>query len=111
MLKYKLKTLRLARQKSAREVAADLGMPYTTYLHWESGPNEPNTDGLVRLASYYGVSVDWLLDYDPDGVLPEASAEGSENLTKLFDTIRLLDAAEVDEVLRFTRYVIQCRSD
>ena len=111
MLRTKLKMLRQSRQKTLREVAADLGMPYTTYSHWESGPNEPNTEGLIRLASYYGVSVDWLLGYDPDGVLPEASTEGAAEKADLIDLVSILSQSEAAEVLRYARYVVQSRGD
>jgi len=60
-----LKQLRLARNKSQSEVATALGMGAPTFSSWERGRTEPNIEGLKKLASYFGVKVDDLLETGP----------------------------------------------
>ena len=44
-----------------RETAAELGLPYTTYINYEKELREPNSETLVMLANHYNVSVDYLI--------------------------------------------------
>ena len=44
-----------------KECAAKLGIPYTTYVNYEKGVREPNSEMLVTLADFFGVSVDYLI--------------------------------------------------
>lgn len=44
-----------------RQVASDIGIPYTTYVNYEKGVREPNSEMLVILANYFSASVDYLL--------------------------------------------------
>ena len=46
---------------SMRQAAADLGMPYTTYVNYEKGAREPNSETLILLADYFGTSIDYML--------------------------------------------------
>lgn len=57
----RLRELRLARRLTMKRVAADLGLPYTTYVNYEKEEREPNAEMLMRLADYFGVSVDCLI--------------------------------------------------
>jgi len=57
----RLKELRVARKMNMRELAAHLNMPYTTYVNYEKGAREPNSETLIMLANFFGVSVDYLL--------------------------------------------------
>lgn len=60
-LKMRLKYLREQRGKTMRETAAELGLPYTTYINYEKELREPNSETLVMLANHYDVSVDYLI--------------------------------------------------
>ncbi len=44
-----------------REAAKRLNMPYTTYVNYEKGEREPNSETLIAIASFYGTSIDYLL--------------------------------------------------
>lgn len=46
---------------SMKEAAAKLKMPYTTYVNYEKGTREPNSETLIKLASFFGTSIDYLL--------------------------------------------------
>lgn len=62
MLGDRLKRLRGKRTQS--EVAKSLGITRARYSHYENGRNEPDTEMLQKLADYYQVTVDYLLNGD-----------------------------------------------
>lgn len=64
MLKDKLKQLRADRGVSQRVVAEALEAAQQTVASWEIGRTEPNSVMLKRLANYFNVSTDYLLDND-----------------------------------------------
>lgn len=64
MISMNLKFLRKSSGKSQEEVASDLQIKRTTLSGYENGSAEPNTENLVRIADYYGISVDQLLRAD-----------------------------------------------
>lgn len=56
-----LKKLREQRGFNMKEIAIKLGIPYTTYVGYEKGEREPNSDVLIKIANYYNTSVDFIL--------------------------------------------------
>ena len=76
----KIKELREAKGISMRQAALDLGMPYTTYVNYEKGAREPNSETLILLADYFGTSIDYMLGKNvffsdfvsnlPDNIIP-----------------------------------------
>lgn len=44
-----------------KECAARLKMPYTTYVNYEKGTREPNSETLIALSDFFHVSIDYLL--------------------------------------------------
>ena len=85
MVDDRLMKLRKAKGISMKQAAAELGLPYTTYVNYEKNINDPGSDILVKLAIYYGVTVDYLLGYHP----PK-----TEDFRKLY-----LEEAAEDEVM------------
>ena len=60
----RLKVLREMHNLNMREVASKLGIPYTTYVNYEKGTREPNSEMLISLANFYSVSIDYLIGRD-----------------------------------------------
>ena len=56
-----LKVLREKQQINMREAAKKLGIPYTTYVSYEKGEQNPSIKMLLILADYFGCTVDYLL--------------------------------------------------
>lgn len=46
---------------SMKEAAARLDMPYTTYVNYEKGTREPNSETLIKLSRFFGTTIDYLL--------------------------------------------------
>lgn len=63
-LGYKLKTLRVGQQLSRKQVADLVGVSISTIGLYESGERLPSLPILIKLATLYKTSVDYLLDID-----------------------------------------------
>lgn len=61
-----LKHLRESKKLSMKETASQLGMPYTTYVSYEKGDREPNSDVLIKLADFYSTTIDFILNAKPN---------------------------------------------
>jgi transcriptional regulator with XRE-family HTH domain len=107
-MKNRLSELRTKKGYSMRQAAKLMGLPYTTYVNYEKGDRDPNSEMLVFLADFYGVTVDYLIGKD------EAPAEGDE-LEQLLETLKnrpdmrllfnLASNATVDDVMRAVRII------
>ena len=68
MLNYKLneqiRTLRKARKMSQVELGKRLGVTKSCICNWESDNVQPSIEMLVRLASLFSVTTDYLLGLD-----------------------------------------------
>lgn len=65
----RIRELRQKRGLNMRQAADAIGIPYTTYINYEKGEREPNSEMLVRLSDFFGVSVDVLIgrrEEEPD---------------------------------------------
>lgn len=58
----KLKEIREDRDIKQKEIAKYLNVSQNTYSQYETGVISITADVLVKLANYYNVSVDYLLD-------------------------------------------------
>lgn len=57
----RIRSLRAEKNISMREAAQQLGLPYTTYVNYERGTREPNSETLIALANFYNTSIDYML--------------------------------------------------
>ncbi len=63
MINYgeELKYNRVKRNKSLLQVGTDTGISNANLSRWENGKVLPNIDFCVRLADYYGITLDELI--------------------------------------------------
>lgn len=85
MFQTRLKELREAAGYKSQQSFADVfGVAQSTVGGWEAGKREPNYATTMRLAKFFGVSVDDLLDHkDPKGNLIVQESEPSHNVVKV----------------------------
>lgn len=57
----RLRELRLSKNMNMRQAAAKFNLPYTTYVNYEKGARELNSEMLIMFATYYDVSTDYLI--------------------------------------------------
>lgn len=43
-------------------VSKDTGIPQTTLYEWKAGKSTPKVDKLLKIAQYFGVSLEYLLE-------------------------------------------------
>jgi transcriptional regulator with XRE-family HTH domain len=66
----RIRELRKRKKLTLRELAADLGIPFTTLGNYERGDRQPDFGFVLDVANYFGVSMDYLtrgddvIDYD-----------------------------------------------
>ena len=92
----RMKLLREEKGISMKEAAFKLGIPYTTYVNYEKGAREPNSEMLIEIANFYNTSIDYLLGKTDtridERVLDIVNEIGPETLAKagkIRDAIRL----------------------
>lgn len=61
MIGERIKSLRESKGYNMRQMAAALNLPYTTYVNYEKGAREPNSEQLILISKYFGVSIDYLM--------------------------------------------------
>ena len=101
MISERIKEARIKKGVSMRQAATDMGFPYTTYVNYEKGVSEPNSENLVKIAIYYNVSADYLvgvsvpkIDTHEDTPFPTLSQREQD----LVSAYRLLDDRQKDVI-------------
>jgi len=87
MIAERLKLLRRERKLTKRDLVKELPLNYSTYANYESGFREPNSETLQLLASYFAVSLDYLL--------------GVSNNRKKADEIAILTDDESEHIAKY----------
>lgn len=64
----RLKELRREKKLSQKELAENIRVHYRTLQRWESGESQIKPDKAQQLADYFGVSVGYILGYEPEGM-------------------------------------------
>ena len=58
----RLKEIRKSKGVSQLKMAMDLNMSQNTISRYETGEREPGINELIKIANYFNVSIDYLLD-------------------------------------------------
>jgi transcriptional regulator with XRE-family HTH domain len=66
MFKERLKQLRKERKYTQQQMADALGITLRAYQMYEGGENGPGVSGLIALADYFDVSLDYLVGRSDD---------------------------------------------
>ncbi len=109
----RLRQLRREQNISQAELAKRFDVHQTAICQWENGRANPDFDKLKRIATFFGVTVDYLLENEkseevilvdgiPDGML---SRQMNNFDFALFDEINRLDDAQKLDVLNFAKFI------
>lgn len=60
-LSERLRSLREERNLSQKSLVHEMGLALNTYVRYERGEREPVASVLVRMADFYGVTLDYLV--------------------------------------------------
>jgi len=62
--KQRLKELRIEKNLQQKDLAEIINVSKSAVSGWEVGRNQPNYEILMKLASYFEISIDYLLGYN-----------------------------------------------
>ena len=99
----RLRKCREQKGLSQKQVALEVGVRPPTVSQWESGAKIPSRENLAKLASLYGVTVDYLLDRSCDSS-PVTSSDLSADEIRLIQDYRSLNQ-QGKEYIRQTMYM------
>jgi transcriptional regulator with XRE-family HTH domain len=74
-MENRLKELRKAKGLSQEELGKAFGVSRLAYAHWESGKFDPDLETLVKLADYFGTSIDYIYKHDTEPTLQPGREE------------------------------------
>ena len=84
--------------KSGNSILKELSLSPTAISEWKKGKSKPTVDALIKIADYFGVSVDYLLGRDaPNAIIERPTAEFAEKYKHLFTDEDFVKIAKVYE--------------
>ena len=98
-MKIRLKELRERKGLSMREAAKQLGLAPSNYHNYETGEREPNSEMLIKLANFYGCSIDYMIGNEVR--YRDESTEIADQITRnpeLRSVFRLLSGASSKQI-------------
>lgn len=79
-----LKNLRENLNLSQKEIASKLCLKITTYWGYENGTRQMDYETLIKIADFFGCSIDYLLGHQTNGVVyVDGFTEPQQKLLKL----------------------------
>ena len=88
----KLKEIRVEKNLLQKDVAEKMQCTCSCISSWEKEITEPSIDDLIRLADFFGCTVDYLIGREEeDGVVIVSGNEVSKDESVLLDKLRCLD--------------------
>lgn len=95
-----LKYLRKINKLTQLETSNELKIPLRTYNAYENGEYEPNIETLIKIANYFNVSVDYIINRQQNNKIDISGlSEAQQNIIKM--------ATELDETnaIRVESYI------
>ena len=99
----RLKELRLANGLTQKELAKSIEVGRTTISEYESGKIVPKHEGLLKLANYFNVSVDYLTGVSDN---PATRQHNEHELDKLLNTLDYILMNEYDSPVRYEGVIL-----
>jgi len=91
MFSQRLRSLRVEKKLTKKDLAAILPLKYNTYANYESGFREPNMETLQLLARFFNVSLDYLASMTDNKKKADDIAYLNDEEHDFIDRYRLLD--------------------
>lgn len=95
-----LKKLRKDKNLSQLEVAKYLGTSQQNYCRYENGDNEPDINTLIKLATFFHVSVDYLIGNEQPNKVDLTSLSETKK-----DCIEEIQSLTEEEALAVTHFI------
>ena len=85
----RLKSLRKQSKKTQKELAEELGLSPASIISYEKAQKMPAIDTVIKIASYFHVSLDWLCGLN-DELPPGNQSENGRDFINLSDFFKTL---------------------
>ena len=73
-MRNRIRALRKAKGITMKQLGAVLGLAESTISQYETGKRDPDFDTISKIADYFGVSLEYLLNLDSDNEKPSIQA-------------------------------------
>ncbi len=94
-LSERIQKLRESRNIERKQLARDLDVSYSSLSKYESGERTPDCFMIKKIASYFNVSTDYLLNHHPENNLASIVADGKV----LYSTVDMINkVAKLDDI-------------
>ncbi|MDR4943067.1 helix-turn-helix transcriptional regulator [Bacillus wiedmannii] len=104
MFGTRLLTLRKERKLRQEDMAKQLGIARTTYAMYEQGNREPDYDTLIKLATFFEVSIDYLLGTTEIRKITDVE---DPELHQWIKDIKNAHPQKREELKRFWEFIVQ----
>ncbi|MGW8939750.1 helix-turn-helix domain-containing protein [Bacillus wiedmannii] len=104
MFGTRLHTLRKERKLRQEDMAKQLGIARTTYAMYEQGNREPDYNTLIKLATFFEVSIDYPLGTTE---IRQITNVQDPDLQQWFKDIKNAPLQKREELKRFWEFIIQ----
>ena len=98
-----LKKLRIEKGLTQTEFATQFHVSNGAVGNWESGKRQPDSNTLVKLADFFGVSVDYLLGKTDEPRTLDQQLEGID--FALYGEVHELTDEEKQDIINFARFI------
>ena len=92
----RLKTIRQATGKSQLQVAKDLNISRQNLCRYENNQTEPDIQTLIKLADYFHVTIDYLVEHEVPYLIDKSA--WPESKKELLNMIAELDDFESEKI-------------
>ncbi|MCU4833928.1 helix-turn-helix domain-containing protein [Bacillus cereus] len=104
MFGTRLHNLRKERKLRQEDMAKQLGIARTTYAMYEQGNREPDYNTLIKLATFFEVSIDYLLGTTETRQVTDIQ---DPDLYQWFKDINNATPQKREELKKFWEFIIQ----
>lgn len=86
----KIKELREDRDLRQTDVSSATGIDQRTLSNYETGKTNPDSEAIIKLAAFFGVTCDYLLGVSSINIIgTDSIADELENIKKRLDNIQI----------------------
>ena len=89
------------------DVANETGISPTVFSEWKKGKSKPNTEKLLKIANYFGVSVEYLATGETTDPVLLARQEMRDEVKALADLASKADPEQVKMATTFLKTIME----
>ena len=104
-----LKKLRKELNLSQKDVAINIGITDKTYANYENGNTEPNIDTIIKLAEFFHVTTDELLERKNLNIIDKGLLSNTE--INIIEIMKELNPRNLDKLQAYATALLETQND